>query len=236
MEPPLRNRREAGMLLARDLSELNGRKDLIVLGLPRGGIPVAYEVARALDAPLGAYIVRKLGVPGQEELAMGAIASGDVTILNDDIIALAGVSEGEIEAVVAREERELHSRERLYRGSQPPLDLRGRTVVLVDDGLTTGATMRAAVQAVHQLGPRSVIVAVPVAAPSVVREFDSLVDRIVATLTPRHFQALGAWYEDFSQTTDAEVCDLLARAASREEMTPSSRPPTAPKISATNRE
>jgi putative phosphoribosyl transferase len=220
MEPPLRDRREAGMLLAQDLSELQGRDDVIVLGLPRGGIPVAYEVALALGAPLDAYIVRKLGVPGQEELAMGAIATGDVRILNDDIIAQARVSDGTIEAVVAREKRELHRRERLYRGTQMPPDLRGRTVVLVDDGLATGATMRAAVLAVHQLGPRSVIVAVPVGALPVVRAFDSLVTRVVASITPEEFHALGVWYEDFSQTTDHEVGDLLAKAATREGMAP----------------
>jgi putative phosphoribosyl transferase len=210
-------------LLAQDLLELHGRDDLIVLGLPRGGIPVAYEVALALEAPLDAYVVRKLGVPGHEELAMGAIATGDVQILNHDIIAQVGVSDGALAAVVAREKRELHRRERLYRGTQPPPDLGGRTVLLADDGLATGATMRAAVMAVHQLGPRGVIVAVPVAAPSVVRAFDSLVNRIVASITPKQFRSLGVWYEDFSQTTDMEVCDLLAKAANREEMTRSSR-------------
>jgi putative phosphoribosyl transferase len=152
-------------LLAQDLSELHGREDVFVLGLPRGGIPVAYEVALALEAPLDSYIVRKLGVPGHEELAMGAIATGNVQILNRDIIVQEGVSDGALATVVAREKRELYRRERLYRGTQPPPDLSGRTVVLVDDGLATGATMRAAVLAVHQLGPRGVIVAVPVAAP-----------------------------------------------------------------------
>ncbi len=209
---PLHDRREAGMMLADDLRELRGRDDLIVLGLPRGGIPVAYEIARALEAPLDAYIVRKLGVPGHEELAMGAIATGDVTILNDDTITELGIGQGAIDAVIAQETRELHRRERLYRGTQPPPDVDGRTVILADDGLATGTTMRAAVRAVKQLHPREIIVAVPVAAPSVCRSFEAEVDRIVCGATPDHFYALGLWYEDFAQTTDQEVRDLLARA------------------------
>ena len=215
MELPLRNRREAGQQLARDLSELRGRDDLLVLGLPRGGIPVAYEVAIALDAPLDAYIVRKLGVPGHEELAMGAIASGDVQILNDEIVRESRVSQDAIDAVVASEKRELHRRERLYRGTQPPPDVQDRTVVLVDDGLATGTTMLAAVQAVRKLEPRDVIVAVPVASPSVCRSFEGIVDRIVCGATPERFYALGLWYEDFAQTTDEEVRSLLSKAAER---------------------
>jgi erythromycin esterase-like protein/predicted phosphoribosyltransferase len=213
---PLHNRREAGMMLADDLRELRGRDDLIVLGLPRGGIPVAYEVARELEAPLDAYIVRKLGVPGHEELAMGAIATGGVRILNPDIIHEAGVSQDAIDAVVARETDELHRRERLYRGTQPPPDVEGRTVVLVDDGLATGTTMRAAVRAVRQLEPRSIIVAVPVAAPSTCRSFEGEVDRIVCSQTPETFHALGMWYEDFAPTSDQEVRDLLAKANGRD--------------------
>jgi erythromycin esterase-like protein/predicted phosphoribosyltransferase len=212
---PLHDRREAGMMLADDLRELRGRNDLIVLGLPRGGIPVAYEVARELEAPLDAYIVRKLGVPGHEELAMGAIATGDVTILNDDIIDELGISQGAIDAVVAQETRELHRRERLYRGAQPPPKVAGRTVILVDDGLATGTTMRAAVRAVRKLNPRSIVVAVPVAAPSTCHSFEGEVDRIVCSQTPEHFSALGMWYEDFGQTTDQEVRDLLAQANGR---------------------
>jgi putative phosphoribosyl transferase len=200
---------------ADDLSELRGRDALIVLGLPRGGIPVAYEVARALEAPLDACSVRKLGVPGHEELAMGAIATGDVTILNDDIIREAGVSQVAIDGVVAQETRELQRRERLYRGTQPPPDVEGRTVILVDDGLATGTTMRAAVRAVRQLNPRSIVVAVPVAAPSVCRSFEGEVDRIVCSAMPDSFYALGLWYEDFAQTTDQEVRELLAQANGR---------------------
>ncbi|HEV2128002.1 MAG TPA: erythromycin esterase family protein [Thermomicrobiales bacterium] len=218
MALPFQDRREAGKALAQDLNDLRGRDDVIVLGLPRGGIPVAYEVAMAVDAPLDAYIVRKLGVPWHEELAMGAIASDGVKILNEEIVKGEGVNEDAIEAVVARETSELRRRERLYRGTQPPPDVKDRTVVLVDDGLATGTTMRAAVQAVQQLGPRSVIVAVPVAAPSVVRSFEGMVNRIVASATPEHFYALGLWYQDFTQTTDQEVRDLLAKAAEREDV------------------
>lgn len=215
MELPLRNRREAGQQLAKDLSELRGRDDLLVLGLPRGGIPVAYEIAVALDAPLDAYIVRKLGVPGHEELAMGAIASGGVQILNDEIVREARVSQDAIDAVVASETRELQRRERLYRGTQPPPAVKDRTVVLVDDGLATGTTMRAAIQAIQKLEPREIIVAVPVGAPSVCRSFEGMVDRIVCGATPERFYALGLWYEDFSQTSDEEVRSLLAKAAER---------------------
>jgi erythromycin esterase-like protein/predicted phosphoribosyltransferase len=223
MALPLRDRRDAGMKLAQDLSELRGRDDLIVLGLPRGGIPVAYEVAMALDAPLDAFIVRKLGVPGHEELAMGALASGGITILSEDLIDELGISQAAIDTVIASETRELHRRERLYRGTQPAPDVTGRTVILVDDGLATGTTMRAAVQAVRQLGPRSVIVAVPIAAPSVAHAFEGLVNRVVCGATPAGFYAVGMWYEDFTQTTDAEVRELLAKAAARDEVLPSIR-------------
>lgn len=215
MELPLKNRREAGRTLASELGELHKRDDVIVLGLPRGGVPVAYEVALALDAPLDVFIVRKLGVPGHEELAMGAIATGNVQILNEEIVGDHHISPDAIEAVVASETRELHRRERLYRGTQPPPEVGDRTVVLVDDGLATGTTMRVAVQAIQHLGPQDVIVAVPVAAPSVRRSFEGSVDRIVCGATPEAFYALGMWYEDFSQTSDDEVRSLLAEAAKR---------------------
>src|SRR5665811_20641 len=215
MELPLKNRHEAGQWLARELAAFRDRNDVLVLGLPRGGIPVAYEVAISLNAPLDAYIVRKLGVPGHEELAMGAIATGNVHILNDEIVHESGVSQGDIDAVVASEQRELDRRERLYRGSQPPPNVRDRTVILVDDGLATGTTMRAAVQAVKQLEPREVILVVPVASPPVCRSFEPIVDRVVCGATPDRFQALGLWYENFAPTSDEEVIELLARAAER---------------------
>ncbi len=215
MDLPLKDRREAGRHLAGELDELRNREDVLVLGLPRGGVPVAYEVAVALGAPLDAYIVRKLGVPGHEELAMGAIATGDVRIVNVDIIDEIGISDAAIDAVAASEKQELHRRERLYRGTRPPPDVKDHTIVLVDDGLATGTTMRAAVQAVEQLGPREVIVAVPVASPSVCRSFERMVDRIVCGATPEAFYALGLWYEDFRPTSDEEVRSLLAEAARR---------------------
>lgn len=215
MELPLRNRREAGRQIAARLSDLRDRDDVLVLGLPRGGVPVAYEIAIALDAPLDAYIVRKLGVPGHEELAMGAIATGNVQVLNQEIIDDLGIGQAAIEAVAASEQRELNRRQRLYRGAQPPPDMWDRTVVLVDDGLATGTTMRAAVEAVRQLGPRDVIVAVPIGAPPVCRSFEHIADRVICGVTPEGFYALGLWYEDFSPTSDEEVRSLLAEAARR---------------------
>lgn len=215
MDLPLRNRREAGRQLAARLIDLRNRDDVLVLGLPRGGVPVAYEIAIALDAPLDVYIVRKLGVPGREELAMGAIATGNVQVLNHEIISDLRISQAAIDAVAATEQRELNRRQRLYRGAQPPPDIRDRTGVLVDDGLATGTTMRAAVEAVRQLGPREIIVAVPIGAPPVCRSFEHVVDRIVCGATPETFYALGLWYEDFRPTSDEEVRSLLAEAARR---------------------
>jgi erythromycin esterase-like protein/predicted phosphoribosyltransferase len=230
MALPLRNRREAGMLLAQDVTDLRGRDDVIVLGLPRGGIPVA----KAIGAPLDAYIVRKLGVPGHEELAMGAIASGEVRILNQEIIRDARVSQDAVDAVATSELRKLQRRERLYRGTQRCPDVRDRTVVLVDDGLATGTTMRAAVQAVQRLQPRGVIIAVPIAASPVARSFEGMVDRVVVSATPEQFYALGMWYEDFAQTTDEEVRELLARAANRSDVAPVTRYPATQTPSSTN--
>jgi predicted phosphoribosyltransferase len=204
-----RDRREAGRLLATKLTVYANHPDVVVLALPRGGVPVAYEVARALDAPLDVFVVRKLGVPGHEELAMGAVATGGVRVLND-VVRHLGVPASLIEAVTNHELRELERRERLYRGNRPPLDVRNRTVILVDDGLATGSTMRAAVQALRQQQPASIVVAVPVAAPESCEEMRTQADAVICAVTPEAFHAVGLWYRDFSQTTDEEVRGLLA--------------------------
>lgn len=208
-----RDRLEAGQLLGGELADKLGKpNDVIVLALPRGGVPVGYEVARALDAPLDVFVVRKLGVPGHEELAMGAIASGGVRVLNREVLGMLPVMPKMIETVAAREQRELERRERSYRGSRPPLDVRQKAVIIVDDGLATGSTMRAAVAALRKMQPQSVLVAVPVAAPQTVDEFRNEGIDILCLRTPEPFQAVGLWYEDFSQTTDEEVQELLERA------------------------
>jgi predicted phosphoribosyltransferase len=207
-----RDRREAGRLLAAKLSTYTGNLGVVVLGLPRGGVPVAFEVARALAAPLDVFLVRKLGVPGHEELAMGAVASGGVVVLNDDVIARLGIAPEEIDAVAAKETAELARREQLYRSGRTSPEFSGRTVILVDDGLATGATMRAAITALRQSGPARIIVAVPTAAPDICEEFKKQADGIVCYMTPAPFLAVGRWYEDFGQTTDNEVCALLAQA------------------------
>jgi predicted phosphoribosyltransferase len=208
-----RDRTEAGRVLAEKLSRYAGRPDVLVLALPRGGVPVAYEVARALHAPLDVFLVRKLGMPGLEELAMGAIASGGIRVLNEDVVQTLQIPEDVIEAAVASEERELERREREYRDDRPPLNVRGRTVILVDDGLATGSTMRAAVAALRQQQPAAIIVAVPVAASSTCAELAEEVDDIVCARMPEPFRAVGLWYDNFSQTTDQEVRDLLQQAA-----------------------
>jgi putative phosphoribosyl transferase len=207
------DRTEAGQILAEKLTHYTGRADVLVLGLPRGGVPVAFEVARALHAPLDVFLVRKLGMPGLTELAMGAIASGGVRVLNDDVVQTLQIPEDVIAATAAAEEGELKRRERAYRGDRPPLDVRGRTVILVDDGLATGSTMRAAVAALRQQQPANIVVAVPVAAPSTCAELSAEVDDIICAQMPQPFRAVGLWYEDFSQTTDQEVRDLLRLAA-----------------------
>jgi putative phosphoribosyl transferase len=212
------DRVEAGRFLASKLREYTDHPEVLVLALPRGGVPVAFEVARALRAPLDVFLVRKLGVPGHPELAMGAIASGGVRVLNEDVVGALGISRDMIEAVAAVEEQELERRERIYRGGRPPPDVRGRTVILVDDGLATGSTMRAAVAALRQHGPDRIVVAVPVGAPDTCEEFRSEADDVVCARTPEPFYAVGLWYGDFSQTTDEEVHDLLDRAA--EELAP----------------
>ena len=213
MPTAFRDRTEAGQLLAKRLTAYANRLDVLVLALPRGGVPVAYEVARALGVPLDVFVVRKLGVPGHEELAMGAIASGGECVLNDDVVEALRIPRHVIEAASARELRELERRERAYRGDRPAPKVRGRTVILVDDGLATGATMRAAVHALRRLGPARIVVAVPTAAPSTCEEFRHEADECVCVITPEPFHGVGLWYEDFSQTIDDEVRDLLERAA-----------------------
>ena len=205
-----RDRAHAGQLLADELDEYSGRDDVVVLALPRGGVPVAVEVARGLDAPLDVFPVRKLGVPGHEELAVGAIGPGGVRVTNPLVVAEARVERDEIDAIAEVEARELERQERLYRGGRSPLELAGRTAILVDDGLATGASMRAAALAASARLPREVIVAVPVAAESTARELSREVDRVVCVLTPPRFLAVGAWYEDFGPVSDDEVRRLLA--------------------------
>ena len=207
------DRREAGRLLADKLTAYANRPEGLVLALPRGGVPVAYEVARALGAPLDVFIVRKLGVPGSEELAMGAVARGGVRVLNDQIVRRLGIPDDVIDAVTTWERQELARRERLYGGDRPLPDVRGRTVILVDDGLATGATMHAAIAALRQQQPDRVVVAVPTASREVCDEFRAEADDVICAITPEPFQAVGLWYEDFSQTSDDEVRELLARAA-----------------------
>jgi predicted phosphoribosyltransferase len=208
-----RDRTEAGRQLAAALAPYAGRPNLLVLALPRGGVPVGFEVARALHAPLDVMLVRKLGVPGHEELAMGAIASGGIRVVSEDVVRALGIPERVIAAVAAAEEEELVRRERLYRGGRPPPDVRGRLVILVDDGLATGSTMRAAAAALRAQHPERLVVAVPVAAPETCETLRMEVDDVVCALTPEPFYAVGAWYQDFSQTTDEEVRELLHRAA-----------------------
>jgi putative phosphoribosyl transferase len=211
-----RDRTEAGRRLAAELARYRDRPDVLVLALPRGGVPVGHEVARALHALLDVFIVRKLGVPGHEELAMGAIASGGVRVLNQDLVRELGIPDEIIGRVADSEQRELERRERLYRGERPPADVSGKTVILVDDGLATGSTMRAAVAALRRLGPARIVVAVPTAATQTCDEFRNEVDEIVCAVTPQPFYAVGLWYEDFPQTSDEEVRELLERAATRE--------------------
>ena len=207
-----RNRSEAGKHLAQQLAKYANREDVLVLALPRGGVPVAFEVAKALRAPLDIFLVRKLGLPGHEELAMGAIATGGVRVLNPDVVDYLGIPASVIDAVAADELRELERRERAYRGDRPEPDVRGKTVILVDDGLATGSTMRAAAAALRQKGPARIVVAVPVSAPQTCDEYRMGVDEIICANTPEPFYGVGLWYEDFSQTTDEEVRELLEKA------------------------
>jgi predicted phosphoribosyltransferase len=204
-----RDRRAAGRRLAAALGRYAGRPDVVVLALPRGGVPVAYEVARALGAPLDVFVVRKLGVPGQEELAMGALATPGVRVLNEPVVRGLGIPPHVIDAVARQEEAELARRERLYRGDRPPLDVRGHTVILVDDGLATGATMHAAVRALRQRQPARIVVAVPTAAAEACEALETEADDVVCAVTPEPFYSVGLWYDDFEQTTDDEVRALL---------------------------
>jgi len=208
-----KDRRDAGKQLAQELLAYAGRSDVIVLALPRGGVPVAYEVARALNAPLDIFIVRKLGLPGHEELAIGAIASGGIRVLNHDIVEALKIPQTMIDTVTRQELHELERRERAYRGDRPPPDIRGRTVILIDDGLATGASMRAAVAALRAQNPARIVVAVPTAAPETCAAFESEVDEVICAMTPEPFYGVGRWYEDFSQTTDEEVRTLIEQAA-----------------------
>jgi len=211
-----RDRQDAGRVLAEKLAAYANRPDVLVLALPRGGVPVAYEVARALGAPLDVFVVRKLGVPGYEELAMGAVATGGVRVLNDQLIQRLGIPDHVIDAVTARERQELARRERLYRDGRPPPDISGRTVILVDDGLATGATMQAAIEALRQQNPARIVVAVPTASPDTCEEMKAKADDVICAITPQPFDAVGRWYQDFSQTTDEEVGALLARTSTPE--------------------
>lgn len=207
------NRAEAGRKLAEALSDHAGRADVVVLGLPRGGVPVAYEVAKALEAPLDVFIVRKLGVPGQEELAMGAMASGGVRVLNDEVVRGLSISEKEIQSVAEKERAELERRERAYRGERSQVDLKKKIAILVDDGLATGASMRAAVNGLRQHNPDKIVVAVPTAPLETCREFKALADQVICLQTPSPFMGVGAWYADFPQTSDDQVRELLEKAA-----------------------
>jgi putative phosphoribosyl transferase len=213
MERVFRDRHHAGRALAEKLTRYAGERDVVVLALPRGGVPVAYEVARALRAPLDVFVVRKLGVPGHEEVAMGAVASGGARVLNEDVVRGLGIPEHAIDAVATWERRELTRRERLYRGDRPPPDVRDKTVIVVDDGLATGASMHAAITALRAHHPARIVVAVPTASSETCEALRPLVDDVICATTPEPFHAVGLWYEDFSQTTDDEVRELLVRAA-----------------------
>jgi putative phosphoribosyl transferase len=207
------NRRDAGRYLAERLNRYANKQDVIVLALPRGGVPVAYEIAQKLNAPLDIFLVRKLGAPLYEELAMGAIATGGIRVLNTDVIKRLRITPEMIEAAAEEQGRELNRREQEYRGDREPPELAGKTVILVDDGLATGASMRAAVGALKQYHPARIIVAVPVGAPEICGQFEDEVDEVICGKTPADFGAVGAWYEDFRQTTDEEVCELLDSTA-----------------------
>ncbi|MEC4811785.1 MAG: phosphoribosyltransferase [Scytonema sp. PMC 1069.18] len=214
-----KNRTAAGQFLAAELAKYANRRDVLVLALPRGGVPVAFEIAKALNLPLDVFVVRKLGVPDQRELAMGAIASGGVRVLNQDIVRSLRIPEQEIDKVAEKEQQELQRRQRIYRGDRPFPKLQEHTVILVDDGLATGATMRAAVTALQKYEPVKIAIAVPVAAPETCQEFENNVDEVVCGMKPNPFYSVGLWYDDFPQTADEEVHDLLEKAANREEKT-----------------
>jgi predicted phosphoribosyltransferase len=213
MTARFRDRREAGRHLAADLAAYANRSDVRVLALPRGGVPVAYEVARALDAPLDVFVVRKLGVPGHEEYAMGAIASGGAVLLNQQVVRSVGVTQAQVERVLEAERRELERREVRYRGDRPAPQVAGNTVILVDDGLATGSTMMVAVAALREERPARIVVAVPVASRDTCSAMRGAADDVICSMTPEPFQAVGLWYDDFSQTSDEEVHELLEHSA-----------------------
>lgn len=215
MRPPFVDRRDAGRALAEKLRQYAGQPNLLVLGLPRGGVPVAHEVAVALGAPLDVFVVRKLGVPGHEEMAFGAIASGGVRVLDPEVVAQLRISDAMIERVTRAERAELEQREQMYRPERQFSDVEGRTVILVDDGIATGASMFAAVEALRQEHPAKIIVAAPVASPDAVRSLSAVADECVCVMTPAIFQAVGLWYLDFEQTTNEEVRELLREARRR---------------------
>ena len=207
-----KDRRDAGRKLAEKLSAYADRPDVVVLALPRGGVPVAHEVSMALNAPMDIFLVRKLGLPGHEELAIGAIASGGIRVLNEEIIRTLGVDRNVIDMVARQEQQELEHREQKYRGDRSPIDVTGKTVILVDDGLATGASMRAAVAGLRTQDPAWIVAAVPTAAPETCQAFESEVDEMICATTPQPFYGVSRWYEDFSQTTDLEVRLLLQEA------------------------
>ncbi len=209
MTARFRDRTSAGQRLAAKLLSYANRSDVLVIGLPRGGVPVAAEVAKVLHAPMDICLVRKLGIPSHKELAMGAIASGGVQVLNDDILSWLKISSKTIDEVAACELRELQRRDRIYRGDRPPLEVRSRTLILVDDGLATGSTMRAAVSALKKQHPQRIVVAVPVATTDICQQMREIVDEVVCVMTPDPLYSIGFWYMNFAQTTDAEVCELL---------------------------
>jgi putative phosphoribosyl transferase len=211
---PFADRRQAGRKLASQLANYANNSDVLVLGLPRGGVPVAFEVARALRAPLDVFLVRKLGVPGHEELAMGAIATGGVRVVNEEVTNQMDISSSAIDEVARLEEQELKRRERLYRRDRAPPNVQGRTIILIDDGLATGSTMRAAATALAKMQPSKIVVAVPVAAAETCADLRSEVDEVICGATPEPFMAVGAWYSDFEQTTDQEVRELLDQISS----------------------
>jgi putative phosphoribosyl transferase len=218
MQIRFKNRVQAGELLSSRLQRYANRTDVLVFGLPRGGVPVAAEVAKKLNAPLDVFVVRKLGVPGHRELAMGAIATGGIRVLNQELIFHLGIPNDNIEAVTAEEHEELQRREIAYRGDESPPEIHGKIVILVDDGIATGSTMRAALQALRQQQPRRVIVAVPVAPLSICPELENLADEVIVLMAPREFYAVGEWYEEFSQTSDEEVTRLLNNASHHREI------------------
>jgi len=213
MSASYQDRFDAGRNLAMRLSEYANRQDVVILALPRGGLPVAFEVAGALKAPLDVFLVRKLGLPGYEELAMGALASGDVRVINEDVVRQFKIPQHVMDAVAAEQQRELERREQMYRAGREPLNVAGKTVILIDDGLATGSTMRAAVQALRLSNAQKIVVAVPVGAADTCENLRSEADQVVCAEAPEDFTAVGRWYVDFTQTTDEEVCELLNRAA-----------------------